>query len=155
MNSGKNENAAYDRAANSEAKEEKCLNGINHTIPDSPIFFKLIDVYGLHRNRLPHAPGIYAMMENERIIYIGSAVDLARRIYKHTQENSKDSPFSITVKKLFPACLFWEVCIVPIDTDIKSIRWIEEQLIKDFSPLHNRAHFRKSWDTPTMVQELF
>ena len=81
---------------------------------------------------LPRSPGIYKMIDKDgKIIYIGKAKDLKKRIRQYFQKNYEHST---RTKKLLENVE--DIKIIAVDSDLEAII-LEHNLIKEFKPKYN------------------
>lgn len=82
--------------------------------------------------KTPHSPGIYKMTDKEgKVIYIGKAKDLKKRLSQYFQQNYEHST---RTKKLLENISNIE--IIAVDTDLEAII-LESTLIKQLQPKYN------------------
>ncbi len=82
--------------------------------------------------KLPHSPGVYLMKgEDEKIIYIGKAKDLAKRVKQYFRPNYEHSS---RTKKLIEKAEDLE--FIEVDTELEATI-LEHTLIKDHQPKYN------------------
>src|SRR3989338_2445833 len=81
---------------------------------------------------LPHNPGIYKMMDKDgKIIYIGKAKDLNKRIRQYFQKNYEHSTRTKKMKENTE-----DIKITVVDSDLEAVI-LEHNLIKEFKPKYN------------------
>ena len=81
---------------------------------------------------LPHKPGIYKMKDKTgRVIYIGKAIDLRKRVSGYFKNHDKHDA---KTKKLVSQIS--DIDFVTVDTDLEAIM-LETYLIKEYRPKYN------------------
>ncbi|OGJ43177.1 excinuclease ABC subunit C, partial [Candidatus Peregrinibacteria bacterium RIFCSPLOWO2_02_FULL_39_10] len=81
---------------------------------------------------LPHNPGIYKMMDKDgKIIYIGKAKDLNKRIRQYFQKNYEHSTRTKKMKENTE-----DIKITVVDSDLEAVI-LEHNLMKEFKPKYN------------------
>lgn len=155
-----NENAASGAANSKTEKDMKLKEEVTQIVTQKPQAFKLIDVFNIHNNRLPTGAGIYGIKdESGNLIYVGMSENLSFRFYRHTHGPDRrglfNCQFSKKIYESLPVSLFWQVCAVPLNLSREELLKVEELLIRQFRPEHNRAHFRRNWTKPSVKTELF
>ena len=82
--------------------------------------------------KLPHSPGVYKMKDEDgRILYIGKAKDLSKRVRSYFQDQKK---LTVRTQKLLEkvADLEW----VEVSSDLEAL-FLETNFIKEFRPKYN------------------
>lgn len=82
--------------------------------------------------QIPASPGIYKMIdENERVIYLGKAKDLSKRVRQYFQKNYQHSS---RTKKLLEKLI--DIKYTAVDTELEA-EILEQNLIKQLQPKYN------------------
>ena len=81
--------------------------------------------------KLPHAPGVYKMLGEEgRILYVGKAKDLSRRVRSYFRKTTK----AVRTEKMLEHVVDLEW--VEVNSDLEALM-LETNLIKEFRPKYN------------------
>lgn len=82
-------------------------------------------------NHLPHSPGVYLMRDHQsKIIYIGKANDLRKRVSSYFQKIARDAKIDTLVS------FVREIDFIPAASERDSLL-LEQKLIRKFQPLYN------------------
>ncbi len=81
--------------------------------------------------KLPNQPGIYFYLDkNKKIIYVGKAANLARRVKQYFQSSAKDSKTAQLVKNIS------DLDYMVLDSEIDAL-FLESEMIKRYKPKYN------------------
>ena len=86
----------------------------------------------LDLKQVPHTPGIYKFFADNKIIYIGKAINLKKRVSSYFNKNHTFGKIRTLVARIY------EIKFIVVDTELDALL-LENNLIKKYQPRYNIA----------------